>query len=616
MIGPIITASKRYLHWIVLSSLLLISACTGTRSSSGINNSELNVAQEYLQRAKSSDGLERDRWLLKASEALLASGRAGKALPILQQINPNQLDILHKDWYHSLVGQGLTLADKHTQAIMQFSRVSNPGSLESNQQLDFYSRFADSLSEVGRHFESAKQRMSELALVTDVLDQEAVKEILWQSLLAIPNPALYQTSLNSRDLEGWLDLAIIAKTYENNPEMLIRALEIWKGRYQLDFPDHYLPLDMTRALSVQSYDPDKLAILLPLTGSFASSAEHIKRGIMAAHYDNQNDTELVFYDTGNSSAIEQYQNAVDAGSHFVLGPLQQTEVESLRQSEALTIPVLAINRLISDELTEHENFYQFGLPIEDEVRLAAEKILNDGHEQGVLFLPEGSLGDRALIAFREIFEQNDASIQAIGRYKTGDDYAKPVQTLLGIDKSFQRHSRLQQLTGVSMEFQGRRRQDIDFVFFIADPVAGRRIKPYIDYYYAHDIDVYATSSIYKGIENPVLDNDLNRIHFPNIPFLQTDNPESKMIRTSLTSYWSDSNEGIAARLFALGYDSYQLIPELSKLKHFPNYHLTGMTGSLSVNETGQVVRSIPWARFVKGVPLVMEDKTSDVNQSH
>ena len=57
---------------------------------------------------------------------------------------------------------------------------------------------------------------------------------------------------------------------------------------------------------------------------------------------------------------------------------------------------------------------------------------------------------------------------------------------------------LQQLLGRNLEFEMRRRQDAEFIFVVASPSMGRQIKPFINYYYAYDLPVIATSRIYSG----------------------------------------------------------------------------------------------------------------------
>ncbi len=610
MVGILQKHSRNY-YWLVCLLLLALAGCSGKSNSINIDP-DLNVAQEYLEKAKNAKGLERSQWLMSAAEVLFESQRPEKALSILQQINKNELTSDYRDWYLSLLGRGLYEAQRFEESIEQFRAVSDISRLNNRRQANFHDYFATALDNSGRAFEAAKQRIAQLALSNDVLEIDAIKELLWQHLLAIPNPSLYQTSLNSAVLEGWLDLAIIANTYQDQPEDLIRALEIWTSRYSTVIPESHLPLDLSRALSVEVYEPTRLAILLPLTGQLAESSEQIRRGIMAAHFAAESDVELIFLDTNSADVLTRYEEAIALNSQFVLGPLRQSAVTELAASEYLPIPVLAINRLADSNQMDLENFYQFGLPIEDEVNLIANHILSKGQEKGLLLLPSTSNGDRALNEFTSVFNLQDAKIQKVVRYQEGDDYSKPVQELLGVDQSTQRHQRLEQLTGVSMEFQARRRQDIDFIFFMADPATARRIKPFIDFHYAHDIDKYATSRIYRGVNDEVLDRDLNDVHFPTIPFLLPDNGINADSSNALNTNWRDSREGISASLFALGYDSYNIIPELSKLKHFPNYRQAGLSGQLNVNEQGHVLRSLPWVKFTSGLIEITHQEGPDV----
>src|SRR5205823_5983563 len=64
----------------------------------------------------------------------------------------------------------------------------------------------------------------------------------------------------------------------------------------------------------------------------------------------------------------------------------------------------------------------------------------------------------------------------------------------------------------------KRRQDADMIFMIAPPEYARQIKPLLNYYYAGNLPIYATSHVYQGIPNAALDNDLNGIQFCDMPW--------------------------------------------------------------------------------------------------
>ncbi|NNJ73390.1 MAG: hypothetical protein HKP09_09440 [Enterobacterales bacterium] len=592
----------------ILLSILLLTACTGNTKVNSSNDPNLDMAQEYIANARRSDGEQRIDWLLKASEVLVATRRSAQSLEILQQVQTANPQGVYRERYHALMAESFSKAERHAAALGQFARVLDPSALEIYQQQNYHRAFGDSLFALNRYFESAKERMTELRLTTDILEQEAVKEILWQTLIAIPNPQIFQNSLNSREVAGWLDLVTIAKQYASEPEALIRSLEIWKGRYSDHIAQQSLPLDLANAMSVQTYNPNTIAILLPSTGPIAGAVEHIRRGILSAHFANPQaaNVNLVFYDTHQQDILALYDRAVAEGADFVMGPIQQDSVQSLASSEALTIPTLAINKLQTNEETIYpDNFYQFGLPIEDEITQAVAHIKQKGLQRGLLLIPNNSQGERAAAAFETLFNDDEHQIQTIVRYQNSEDYAKAVQALLGVDQSAQRHTRLQQLAGVTMEFQARRRQDADFIYFVADATAARRIKPFIDFYYAHDLTLFANANINQGIIQPILDNDLNKVTFADIPLLIEQQRSNKSDYSQLESVWPESTQGVTARLYALGYDGYNLIPDLSKLRYFPNYSIQGLSGNLSVTKNGHVQRELIWTQFQQGVPVVL-----------
>ncbi len=149
-------------------------------------------------------------------------------------------------------------------------------------------------------------------------------------------------------------------------------------------------------------------------------------------------------------------------------------------------------------------------------------------------------------------------------------------------------------------------QDTDFLFFKASVQQARRIKPFIDFYYAHDLPLYSTSSIYSGKEELVLDRDLENVFFCDIPWLLSDEINVINYKKQISSIWPNSTQSRSARLFALGYDLFTLIPELNRLRNFPQYKKDGLSGKLTVNKNGHVQRQLSWAKFVNGKTVQLD----------
>ncbi len=599
----------------LFASLFLLSSCvTSPKTDTDPNSLQ---AQNYLNKAKKTSGSTRADWLLLAAESLYINHRTDKALNVLDSISTTNLNSDSGQFYHLLMGQSLFSASRHQQALAQFSKINQPDSLKQHQQIAYHRDYGELLSILTHHYDSALQRIQLAELLIDQLEIDENTELLWIALMQVENLQVYQNSLNSYTINGWLELADLAKTYANQPDTLLEKLEFWHNRFNDHPANKQLPIDMARAEAARSYQPDQIAVLLAENGRMASSAKQVRDGFLTAIYQlsKQDRPEIVFYDTSSDVEInELYQQAIDEGASFVIGPLDKKLVQKLSNQEYYPVPVLAINRL-TDEKPMADNFYQFGLPVEDEAIQAASKAWDDGLTRAIVLVPNNGIGNRTSDAFTTQFERLGGSVQQVVNYNSDDDLSRAVQALLGVDKSIERFSQLRQLFRMRAHHEARRRQDADFIFFKASVKQARSIKPFIDYYFAHDLPVYSTSSIYSGKNEPLLDSDLNNILFCDIPWLLSDDFFIQNKKQQVASIWPKATESNSARLFALGHDLFTLIPELSKLKNFPQYRKHGLSGQLSVDEFGHVNRELSWAKFKKGKPVRIKSVSLSLNQS-
>ena len=76
--------------------------------------------------------------------------------------------------------------------------------------------------------------------------------------------------------------------------------------------------------------------------------------------------------------------------------------------------------------------------------------------------------------------------------------------------------------------------------------------------------------------------------------------------------WADQREHLRTawpgraqdhqRLFALGFDAYQVVPWLDTLSMPGFAHFPGATGVLSLDQQKQLHRALEWAQFRNGIP--------------
>jgi outer membrane PBP1 activator LpoA protein len=250
--------------------------------------------------------------------------------------------------------------------------------------------------------------------------------------------------------------------------------------------------------------------------------------------------------------------------------------------------------------------FQFALSPENESVQIAERAWRDGHRYAAILSP-GITTDDSYLRKRDSFVNHwlalGGQIVAMEQYR--DDYTGILETLLNIDDSEARKDRLSDLIREDVKFTQRRRQDIDFIFLIAEPGPARPINPTLAYLYAGDIPVYASQDVYSGIPRPLVDNDLNDILFGDSPWLLGLNDELKLKANSLFP----QNSALTLRLQAFGIDAFRLYPRLKQLEEVPDSQIYGATGLLKLGENRNIIRELSWARVANGLAqtLAQED---------
>src|SRR5690606_13684031 len=186
------------------------------------------------------------------------------------------------------------------------------------------------------------------------------------------------------------------------------------------------------------------------------------------------------------------------------------------------------------------------------------------------------------------------------------DYATFLRAALLLSDSEARVTRLQRALGKKVSYIPRRRKDVDMVLLLAHPGPARQLKPTLDFLFASDLPIYATSHIYGGSPNPSQDQDLNGIRFTTLPWtipqLESDvlNPQ-------------DALAPAFRNLFAMGVDAYRLHQWLGLLRALPDTSLQGQTGSLTAAPDGRIVRTLPLAVFHNG-QVILAPVTSGAAQ--
>ena len=105
--------------------------------------------------------------------------------------------------------------------------------------------------------------------------------------------------------------------------------------------------------------------------------------------------------------------------------------------------------------------------------------------------------------------------------------------------------------------------------------------------------------------DPVNDTDLDRIRFPDMPWMIATNVELESLRTFLQGGWPN-RETSYNRLYGLGMDIFSILPRLQLMREDPLLHYQGLSGNLAIDANGVIHRQMLWARFNKGTPRLLD----------
>jgi outer membrane PBP1 activator LpoA protein len=282
-------------------------------------------------------------------------------------------------------------------------------------------------------------------------------------------------------------------------------------------------------------------------------------------------------------------------------------VQQLASQPVLAVPVLTLNA-IDDDTLNNTLLFQFGLAPEDEAREVARRAWQDGYRRAIALIPEGSWGERIYAAYLEEWQTLGGRVLEVGYYTdTETDHGAAISAVLNLDSSKARHQQLVRLAGQTLEFEPRRRQDVDMIFMLATPRQARLINPQLSFYRASRLPVYATSHVYSGRPDSSLDADLNDVAFCDMPWMLVSDGARDYLQTSIAEYWPASAVRYG-RFHALGIDAWRVIPYIDQLENSLMGAYQGVTGNLTLDASRQLHRSLNWAHFQQGLPVPLESR--------
>ncbi len=553
----------------------------------------------YLGRV--DDSLGPQEQFLAAAELAEREHDASVAGQLLDEVVSTALDN-NQQIRRALLQAALALQNNRAdQALTRLQRAPLEAidQLPDQHRLRALSLRADALYATGQHLASARALVQRASLLP--ADQRrANNNLIWQTLTSAPASSLSSRDplVDSYELRGWMELLSATTATQNYLEQQIDAIELWRNRWNQHSAADRLPDSLANLVSIWNNRPSHVGLMLPLQSAAGNA---VSQGFMSAYYDamaqGQEVPRITIYDSSNPADIPRlYSQAVEAGVDLVVGPLDKDAVRNLQSRRSLPVQTLALNYGDENRINPAELF-QFGLAPEDEIRQTANLAWLAGHRNATLLTPAGSEYDRLRQVFVDYWESMGGHVVSRASFTSSGSYSDVVRQLLSVDASEARADQLRsRLSRNTIHFTPRRRQDVDFLFLVANPQEGRQIKPTLGFHYAGDVPVYALPSVYDGGSNIAGNRDLDGVTFTDVPWILNNNDP---LKARVADAWSPGS-GPVERLRAMGVDSFRLISRVAQMRDYPETRLQGATGILSLAPDGSIRRELQGARIVNG----------------
>lgn len=563
------------------------------------------AAETYVNLAANAGGAEQTRLRLLAIEQWLFAGDARQARDALRSIPiPQDGELL---WLWSSAAAALRLWEGKPDEALSLLEPLSRQALPEDHRARVEALRADAFFQKKDPVRAIQLYMQREIWLDDEQSIGQNRRRLWAGLRQVEPQILREaaTFTFDRDIRGWLVLGSLANSTGEKGVGWSSGVAKWQQTYA-DHAAMYILRGLDLSTDGALRFPRQIAMLLPLSGDNAAAGQAIRNGFLGAYFSataGLDEQQLVrVYDINAAGgALLAYETAVREGAEFVVGPLLRPSVTELAEETLLPVPVLALNYL-ADNVRAPSGFYQFALAPEDEARAAAIRALQDDHQRGVALVPNSAWGRRVLASFNNELEAAGGELLEYRSYQTSDqDFSVEIQELVGLSQSVQRYQRLHTDIGGPLQFDPRRRQDIDFVFLAADAKSGRLIKSQLEFHYAGDLPVYSTSVVYSMDGRS--DDDLNGVMFAETPWLVAPPAWIADFPALYGEFWPAQKR--LTRLHAMGYDAYHLVGGLYPDRAGPMDEIIGATGTLYLDPDGRIHRRLAWARFERGRPTAM-----------
>ena len=575
----------KYFRSFKIALCVILSSCSVQPS---YDMETINISQDissaYIPRTtknimllaeQEQDTQNRNNYYIYAINSLMSKKQLPKVEALWPKIDETSLNAHQAIALEMLKAKALLLQNKNNQAIKKLRSLAAGDSLttqESNTISAILSTAYKNKNDLVNFIRYYTKASDDDKALLSTLTNYSVKNL--QANIAVTN---------NRNIKGWLELAILAQTSWNKTNI---------ARWQQDHVNHS---GNNLIIANDSYSTHNIAIMLPFKGEMAKTSNSILQGFFAEYYQNT-PASVIVIDTSDSSFNEELKKLTQTSTpDIIVGPITKEEVDNIDPSIAPASLILALN---SSSNATSNNLIHFSLTPKDETNKIAQDAFRKGINHAMVFTSEEPWQKNISEQFTQSWEDlaGKVTVQYVNNVTP---LAAQLKKSLSIDESENRAKKLEQIIDQKLKFTPSRRTDIDMIFLATSPRQARQIKPLLKYYFAGDIPVYSTSTIFNTASNSYKDVDLNDIRFCDSTWIVTNNPKDP-VQQELKKLWP-KDFSTHKRLFAMGGDIAKITSNINTLTSIDGSVVKGYTGRLSL-EDDNILRQLQWFKFYNGTP--------------
>ncbi|PKI13277.1 penicillin-binding protein activator [Colwellia sp. 12G3] len=499
---------------------------------------------------------------------------------------------------------------------------------------------------------------------TSLQNQQQIESI-WHNFLRLSQWQLNLLALDKApDSEGWVKLTAVANKFGGNQAQMLYHLGIWQKKFKLH-PANVIAKQLTEHKVIPK-NIENIAVILPLSGKQNSSGLAVQQGILAsfandetkslhfidsntvnwygltnsfstlkidyvigpllksnvdkyishtsAHTQSQNDYMLnassdLFDINKADESLDNSNSNQDKSTAYITAIDSESAIQSYLQTStnANAIDTLLLNIPAKASLTSQHTV--LSMRPEDEARQAAATLSRQHYQHPIVLSQKNIVSKRIAQAFVKQWQLITGDTIEVVYYDTGAQMQDNIKASLFVDNSKLRIDTLKSRLNQNIKAQTRNRRDIDMIYLVGTPDQTRLVKPYIEVNispFADLIPIFASSRSHSTQSDYSSNSDLQGLTFTEIPWLLTGEQNAALAELS-QELWPKRSDGLS-RLFAMGYDSYQLIDKIPLMQQAPYLQHWGQTGVLKLGDNNILTRSLLWGVYQRNkvVSIAME----------